>query len=1204
MWVDVRNRAAGGPAEPRGAAIGGMIAPVTPLKVLNAPAPRAPSRVALISLTTFCNAACPFCCVLDILNRPELNPPDDKILERMAEARAEGCTTLGFTGGEPTVHPRFAEFCRRGRELGYESITINTNGIKFKSRAWTEEALAAGLSHIDFSIHGDDAELHDAMMARPGAFEAFRKGMAHLRELSSKYRPVLGATTVVTARNARRLPAIAAMLVAEGIPTLRFKHCFEGGDGADTSLVARYAELMAPVREAARAARAAGAMVSLTHFPLCLLGEEAVLSTDLAEENVLSIDRDGGVLLDGRASGHRRGAASVCERCELAPACTKLDRRYVAVHGEGELRPVEGRAALRDFLGRGLARHPGEPMATHVARTLGGAQPPPSPEPRTPLLAPGSTPMSIGFISPTFRVLEMNWEHDYEMVKLGVPTVMGHLYRLGHRDLEHWDFDAQVCDACAEDPEAFDLRQYFDQALVKGFLDGTDETLRAQTEKLLAVLGVTEKAIFGISLSAVLDRVANVMALAAVGQCIAKVLRERYPKSAIIVGGLQASPDSTQPAIYKRIMEECPAIDYAFVGHVEAITIQVFRNIWGGDHRRNRDLGPRVLYRDEAGAVCFGREAGEAVGQDVLRLSGLRKGVPEHTNAGANAMAAAGGLASAVVAAEQLTRRRTVLDGVQHVPAPEGSCATDFERTDLPAAEAGAHAYDTIPAAVPVFDPKLVDRFRYSGLQIMKRFHFDRETMLRFSRFEGDRIVVLPHIFIRGCNAPCGFCSYAYTKIEGEDLAETVAGLRFLSETYGCKHFHFLNTQINSVYKYAEMFCDALIDQRLDILWSDCCNMRSLDEHLLEKMRRAGAMRLVFGVESPEDSMLRMINKGINTETIERLLKASHDLGIWNHVLLIAGMPHETRAKQDRIMDFLTRTAPTVDFYSVSSYYLIATSPWGKNPEKFGIERITDPGRYLEEQAFNEIPGGRWESDGLRWEEKKKQIVESTQRFYKTITAAKGQSRCVAGNIDLYLLMFLYSALGHDRKAEISRLYVETAKTIFPGQGPAAGSTGAATARAEGAPEPMPRHRFRVNIPYILGRVNEADQFSLVNVPVDFDVHPIASGERGFASSARYTFTWRSPATQALSDRLTLQTRNRLADNLPQLAAQLVRVLGPFLQALDARLAPATAERMAELAALNLPRYKPFASEGYTVVGPPTQRTIMERNLEWSGLGS
>jgi pyruvate-formate lyase-activating enzyme len=190
--------------------------------------------VALISLTTFCNAHCRFCCVLDILNRPELNPEDEAIFARIADARAQGCTTLGFTGGEPTVHPRFAEFCRRGRELGFASITINTNGIKFKSARWTEEALAAGLTHIDFSIHGDDAPLHDAMMDREGAFDAFKKGMEHLRALGERYPVVLGATTVVTARNALRLPKIAEMLLDEGIRSLRFKHCFEGGEGADS----------------------------------------------------------------------------------------------------------------------------------------------------------------------------------------------------------------------------------------------------------------------------------------------------------------------------------------------------------------------------------------------------------------------------------------------------------------------------------------------------------------------------------------------------------------------------------------------------------------------------------------------------------------------------------------------------------------------------------------------------------------------------------------------------------------------------------------------------------------------------------------------------------------------------------------------------------------------------------------------------------
>jgi MoaA/NifB/PqqE/SkfB family radical SAM enzyme/radical SAM superfamily enzyme YgiQ (UPF0313 family) len=1186
------------------------------LSVLGAEPPPRPSRVALISLTTFCNAACPFCCVLDVLNRPELNPSDDKIRHSMREARErDGCTMLGFTGGEPTVHPRFAELCRYGKELGYEAITVNTNGIQFKRRAWVEEAFEAGLSHVDFSIHGDTADLHDVMMGRKGAWDAFVRGMEHVRELAPKHGVELGSTTVVTARNAKRLPEIADFLLDQGLRALRFKHCFEGGDGADADLVARYAELMGPVREAVRRVRARRGGVQVTHFPLCLLGDEAVFATDFNDEDILSINRDGSVLIEGRASTHRRESTSRCDSCALSPACTRLDRRYIDAFGEAELRPVRGRVELESFLAAGLAAHPGNPMRTNVRRFLDATAPDKgtAEKPMDQDVSAKAPPGSLGFISPTFRVLEVNWEHDYEMVKLGVPTVMGHLYRLGHRDVSHWDFDADICDACAADPAAFDLRAYFDQGRVKGFLDGTDDGLRAQTEKLLDVMGVTPKEIYGISLSAVLDRIVNVMALAAVGQCLAKVLKERHPGCYVVIGGLQASPDSTHPRLYTQIMEECSAVDYAFIGQVEAATLQMFRNLWNGRPERNRSLSSRILYRDDDGSVRLsdGAAGMDVVDEDLRGLAGLRKGLAIHTNRGAEAelgSAPEGDACGTGEAQKPVTVpvaslfRRNGVQAVEaaeadvertHVPAPDGSVADDFERIDLDAREAGAHAWDAIPAAVPVFDPKLVDKFRYSGLQIMKRFHFDRDAMLRFSRFEGDRIVVLPHIFIRGCNAPCGFCTYAYSKIEGEDLAQTVAGLKFLSERYNCRHFHFLNTQINSVYRYAEAFCEKLIEDRLDILWSDCANMRSLDEPLLEKMRRSGAMRLVFGVESPDDSMLKMIHKGINVAKIERLLKASHDLGIWNHVLLIAGMPHETKPKQDRMMEFLERTAPTVDFYSVSSYYLISTSPWGKEPEKYGIERITSPEGYLEEQSFHEVKGGRWESDGLRWPEKRQQIVDSTQRFYKTISRAKGQSRCVAGNIDLYLLMFLYSTLGHDQKAEIVRLYTETSREIFPG----ASAGDAKPLVRDTVPE---RNRFRVLIPHVVGRVNEGDQSALIQVPIDFIVSPKSEGRSGFGASERYTFAWHSEALSGRDDRLSMNEAMIVKESIPALVNQVVRVMVPFLQAMDAKLAPTTAERMAELASINLPRYKAFASEGYRVVGPATKRTVMDRTLEWS----
>lgn len=1154
------------------------------LPVVDQPPARAPSRVALISITTFCNAHCEFCCVLDVLNRPELNPTDERIFAEIEGRRREGSTILSFTGGEPTVHPRFADFCQRGRELGYESITINTNGIQFKDARFTAAALDAGLSNIDFSVHGPGPELHDRLMARKGAFDAFARGIEHIHALRGDRRIVLGSTTVVTTENAPQLVAIVDRLIDLGIETLRLKHCFSAARTTELGLVPQYQAYVSHVRDAIRHARARGRMISVTHFPLCLLGEEAAFASDFQDESVLAVDWSGEVIADGRATLHRRTSAAPCERCALADTCTRLDDSYEAELGEATLRPFASRLDAARFVREAVTRYPSDPLEswlrTYVrkpsarAPSAGGAQP-----------LPEESRMSIGFISPTFRVLEINWDHDYEMVKLGVPTVMGHLYRNGHTDCEHWDFDAQICAAVAIDPGAFDLKQYFDEALVSGFLAGTDDTLQAHTERLLDVLGVTEKAVFGISLSAVLDRIANVMALGRLAQCLAKVLHERYPRSKIVIGGLQASPDSQQPAIYQTLLEQCSAFDYAWFGDGTYRAVQFFRDLLAGASPEHvARLGPQVIYRDANGTVVRG--VGEAhddtvLDPDLRTGGGLKTGLAVHTKTGALPETSCAVDEQKLVSAIDLVRR-----GARHVAAAEGSRATDFDAVDLDAAEAGAHAYDEIPAAVPVFDPKLVDQFRYSGLQIMKRFHFDKELMLRFSKYENDRIVVLPHIFVRGCNAPCGFCAYAYTKIEGEDLEQTIAGLRFLSETYDCNNFHFLNTQINSVYRYAEMFCDRVIESGLDIRWSDCCNMRALDERLLEKMRRAGAVRLVFGVESPEDEMLRMIHKGIKVEQIARLLEASHQLGIWNHVLLIAGMPHETKAKQDRMMEFLARTSHAIDFYSVSSFYLVSDSPWGRDPAKFGIDRISDPANLLESQAFHEDAQGKYTSDGLRWPEKKQQIVDSTQRFYRTITQLKGQSRCVGGNIDLYLLMFLYRSLGHDRKAEIVDIYTQTGEEI---------------ARRRGEAQTMPATRVRVHLPFVTRRVNEADQSALVTVPIDLDVSAVSDGGAGFSTGERWRLGWSVPGQAALVTRMTDAEKALFEEHLRSQGKRFADLVGPFARALEQRLRPGTAERMAELLASNLRRYPAFREAGFTVASVG-QRTYSDRALEWSGL--
>jgi hypothetical protein len=244
----------------------------------------------------------------------------------------------------------------------------------------------------------------------------------------------------------------------------------------------------------------------------------------------------------------------------------------------------------------------------------------------------------------------------------------------------------------------------------------------------------------------------------------------------------------------------------------------------------------------------------------------------------------------------------------------------------------------------------------------------------------------------------------------------------------GVTALYFINSNFNDNYAYADRLCDGMIKGRFGFLWSDCANLRRVDEALLGKMRRAGAIKLTFGMETGSPRMLRHIRKGTTVEKIERYLRASHGLGIINHIELIGGLPGETAADLELTEDFIRRNRDCVDIYSLNPFYLYAGSPFAKNAADFGIELLPRPaggaaraGAFSE--RFNEI-------GGLKWKAKDRQIAESTRRLSEVINGVSSY-----GAIDyehMHLRVLLYRKLGHRNKALISRIVALMTRSFKP----------------------------------------------------------------------------------------------------------------------------------------------------------------------------
>lgn len=629
--------------------------------------------------------------------------------------------------------------------------------------------------------------------------------------------------------------------------------------------------------------------------------------------------------------------------------------------------------------------------------------------------------MRIAFITPTFHTLGPTWRRDSQIVKLAAPQISGALVANGYGDIRQYDFEVQIFKLECASPGRLNLRAFFDDAAVDRFLTSADAALQDQADLILDTLEVEEADLFAFSCASVLELYADMHAAANLNMCLAKVLKERFPACKTIIGGLKISPDKKHRAEFISMLERCSALDFAAEGRGEAPVLNIIEHLESG--RSFDDLGQGNQRHGNgwllhSGAVRelhlspgFARELGLDSEKGLVRVLEEPDAEPVYktlANTGKRAemsvplSSTTGQVLSALAEASKLKD-----DAARRAEAQQFGPQGDHERRAL---------FNPSIFVTPWFDKRNTEKRKLSGRELLQCYHLNGEWEQRLGRYAADRVAILPMVFMEGCNARCAFCAYSMTNMVKRDAKEVVRAMAWMRDEYDIRYFHFLNTNINGSMQYAEAFCDALIAAKLDVFWSDCANLWALNERLLEKMRRSGAVRFTYGVECPSDRMLDYIGKGITVKQAHQRLKQASDLGIWNHLLLITGLPTETEEDTKHFVDFLEQSADYANAYSISSFYLISSSLMGAFPERYGLEMLVNASGLLEDQAFNE-------KGGLGWAQKKRQIVRSTEIITDAIQRIKKDPKYWSGAIDLELLFWLYDRLGHDNKADIVRCY-------------------------------------------------------------------------------------------------------------------------------------------------------------------------------------
>jgi anaerobic magnesium-protoporphyrin IX monomethyl ester cyclase len=261
----------------------------------------------------------------------------------------------------------------------------------------------------------------------------------------------------------------------------------------------------------------------------------------------------------------------------------------------------------------------------------------------------------------------------------------------------------------------------------------------------------------------------------------------------------------------------------------------------------------------------------------------------------------------------------------------------------------------------------------------------------RYFELKGKR--QLDFISSQGCNFRCAFCSDPFVygrKWVGLEPTQMATRLQELWDRY---HFDDVNFQDETFFTRAQRvqaFADRLVESGLKITWA--ATMRAdqgvrLPDEVWARCKQSGLRRLLVGVESGSDEMLRRIRKDIKIEqvfdTVERMLKYS----IAGHFPFIVGFPQESDesiratlecAKRLRALspDFLTpiyyfkpypgselvrdavsrgfRLPQTLAAWSEFDYVAGLPGPWVSS-EKF---RLIERFKFFQELAWKRVTRG------------------------------------------------------------------------------------------------------------------------------------------------------------------------------------------------------------------------------------------------------
>ena len=206
----------------------------------------------------------------------------------------------------------------------------------------------------------------------------------------------------------------------------------------------------------------------------------------------------------------------------------------------------------------------------------------------------------------------------------------------------------------------------------------------------------------------------------------------------------------------------------------------------------------------------------------------------------------------------------------------------------------------------------------------------------------GERGITTTMSTSRGCPFNCAFCGQPFGNITRFRSPDSIISEIREIVSLGINHILFIDDTMTANKERMHKILDYMIREDSGVQWACTTRVDCIDESLLVKMKKAGCIKVDFGIESGNQKILDLIQKRITLEQARHAVKIAKKAGLDVVTYFMLGHPGETKDTIEDTIQFACELNPDVAQFAVH-IPLPGTKTWefAKNNEH-GLELLTD----------------------------------------------------------------------------------------------------------------------------------------------------------------------------------------------------------------------------------------------------------------------